>query len=61
VKAKLFGFASPVALALLRQDRLDLVDSFDGRQGAMRSAMAGLSARLPPALLSPASRPRFAG
>src|SRR5580693_3788798 len=49
----------PAVLALLRQDRLDLVHSFDGRQGPMRSAMAGLSARFPPALLSPASFPRF--
>ncbi len=43
-------------LALLRQDRLDQVDSFDGYQGPMRSAMARLSARLPPALRRPRSR-----
>src|SRR5713226_3558991 len=47
------GQSMPAVLALLRQYRLDLVYSFDRYQGPMRSAMAWLSARLPPALLSP--------
>src|SRR5260370_24040753 len=49
----------PAVLALLRQYRLDLVYSFDGYQGPMRSAMAGLSARFPPTLLSPTPQARL--
>jgi len=40
--------------ALLRQGGPNLVDSFGWYQRPMRSTMAGLSTRLPPALLSPA-------
>jgi hypothetical protein len=55
------GQSMSAVLALLRQYRLDLVDSFDWHQGPMRSAMAGLSARLPPALLSPTPLARLTG
>ena len=41
-------------LALLRQQGPHLVGSFGWYQRPMRSAMAGLSTRLPPALLPPA-------
>jgi hypothetical protein len=47
-------------LALLRQDGPHLIHSLGGRQWAMRSAMAGLSTHLPPALLAPAPLSRFA-
>ena len=42
------GESMTAVTALLRHYRLDLIDSFDGYQGPIRSAMAGLSARLPP-------------
>jgi hypothetical protein len=54
------GQKMPAVLALLWQDRPNLGDSFDGHQGPMRSAMAGLSTRLPSALLSPAPLARVA-
>ena len=47
-------------LALLWQDRPNLVDFSGGHQGPMRSAMAGLSAHLPPALPSPPAHTWFA-
>src|ERR1022692_3368178 len=47
-------------LALLRQKGPNLVDSFGWYQRPMRSAMARLSPRLPPALLPPASLSGFA-
>ncbi len=50
----------PAVLALLRQDQPNVVDSFGGYQRPMRSAMAGLSTRLPPAFLSPAPLARLA-
>src|SRR5271157_3329570 len=46
--------------ALLWQQGPNLVDSFGGHQRPMRSAMAGLSPRLPPALLPPAPLARRA-
>ena len=48
-------------LALVRQHGLDLVDSVDGYQRPMRSAVAGLTAHLPPALFLAASRTRLTG
>src|ERR1039457_1468858 len=48
-------------LALFRQDGPNLVDFRNGHQGPMRSAMAGLAAHLPPALLAPATLTRFTG
>ena len=53
------GESMTAVTALLRQYRLDLIDSFDGYQGPIRCAMAGLSARLPPALLSATTRARL--
>jgi hypothetical protein len=47
-------------LALLRQKGPHLVDSFGWYQRPMRAAMAGLSTRLPPALLPPAPLAGFA-
>jgi len=47
------GQKMPAMPALLRQDGPNLVDFFGRRQGPMRSAMAGLSTGLPPALLLP--------
>ena len=50
----------PAVPALLRRDGPNFVDSFRGNQRPMRSAMAGLPAGLPAALLSPAPLARLA-
>src|SRR5712692_850460 len=54
------GQSMPAVPALFRQDGPNLVDSFGGNQGPIRSAMAGLPARLPSALLAPAPLARLA-
>jgi hypothetical protein len=48
-------------LALVRQDRSDLVHFLGRYQRPMRSAVAGLSTSLPPALLASAPLTRFTG
>src|ERR1017187_3926408 len=55
------GQEMPAVLALFGQDGPNLVNSFGGHHGSMGSAMAGLSTRLPPTLLSPASRAWLTG
>ena len=50
----------PAVLALLRQDRSNLIYSFSGHQWPMRSAMSGLPAHFPSALLAPAALSRLA-
>jgi hypothetical protein len=47
--------------ALLRQDGPNLINFLGGHQRPMRSAMTGLSTRLPPALLPSAALSWFAG
>src|SRR5438552_9206006 len=54
------GQSMSAMLALFRQDGPNLVDFFRWHQGPMRSAMAGLSAYLSPALFLPAPLSWFA-
>jgi hypothetical protein len=49
------------ALALRGQDVPNLIDSLRGNQGAMRSPVPGLSARLSPAFLSSGPQARLTG
>jgi|ERR1017187_3476582 hypothetical protein len=55
------GQEMPAVLALFGQDGPSLVNAFGGHHGSMGSAMAGLSTRLPPTLISPASRAWLTG